>query len=167
MCHHIKLWILSKTFFLKIYLCILCIWVHSSCTDGCEPSCGCWELNSNLCSPRPCSLRPKDLFIIMCKYTVAVFRHTRRGHRFHYRWLWATMWLLGFELRTFRRAVSALNHWDISPALNFFLRKQNYASWGFSIRKVKNEIMMAKGLKTTQYVRHRNTRSIRQIPQSL
>jgi hypothetical protein len=26
------------------------------------------------------------------------------------------MWLLGIELRTFRRAVSALNHWAISPA---------------------------------------------------
>jgi hypothetical protein len=25
---------------------ILCIWVHCSCTDGCEPSRGCWELNS-------------------------------------------------------------------------------------------------------------------------
>ena len=23
----------------------------------------------------------KDLFIIICKYTVAVFRHTRRGHQ--------------------------------------------------------------------------------------
>jgi hypothetical protein len=32
------------------------------------------------------------------------------GVRSHYRWLWVTMWLLGFELRTFRRAVSALNH---------------------------------------------------------
>jgi hypothetical protein len=28
--------------------------------------------------------------------------------RSHYRWLWATMWLLGFELRTFGRAISAL-----------------------------------------------------------
>jgi hypothetical protein len=27
------------------------------------------------------------------------------------------MWLLGFELRTFGRAVSALNHCAISPAL--------------------------------------------------
>jgi hypothetical protein len=27
------------------------------------------------------------------------------GVRFRYRWLWATMWLLGFELRTFGRAV--------------------------------------------------------------
>jgi hypothetical protein len=41
-----------------IYLLILCIFVHCSCfqtyqrrasdpiTDGCEPPCGCWELNS-------------------------------------------------------------------------------------------------------------------------
>jgi len=27
------------------------------------------------------------------------------------------MWLLGFELRTSGRTVSALNHWAISPAL--------------------------------------------------
>jgi len=44
--------------FLKKYLFILCIWVHCRClqthqkkasdliTDGCEPPCGCWELNS-------------------------------------------------------------------------------------------------------------------------
>jgi len=36
--------------------------------------------------------------------------------RYHYRWLWATMWLLGIELRTSERAVSALNRWTISPA---------------------------------------------------
>ena len=29
----------------KIYLFILCIWVNCSCTDGCEPSRCCWELN--------------------------------------------------------------------------------------------------------------------------
>jgi hypothetical protein len=34
----------------------------------------------------------------------------------HYRWLWVTMWLVGIELRTSGRAVSALNHWVISPA---------------------------------------------------
>jgi hypothetical protein len=39
------------------------------------------------------------------------------------RWLWATMWLLGFELRTFRRAVSALNHWAISPAPSYVFKK--------------------------------------------
>jgi len=38
------------------------------------------------------------------------------GIRSHYRWLWATMWLLGIELRTSGRAVGALNHWAISPA---------------------------------------------------
>ena len=43
--------------FLDVYL-ILCMWAHCSClqthqkrasdpiTDGCEPPCGCWELNS-------------------------------------------------------------------------------------------------------------------------
>jgi hypothetical protein len=50
----------------------------------------------------------KDLFIIICKYTVAIFRAPEEGIRSHYGWLLATMWLLGFELRTFRRAVSAL-----------------------------------------------------------
>jgi hypothetical protein len=29
------------------------------------------------------------------------------------------MWLLGFELRTFGRAISALNHCAISPAPSF------------------------------------------------
>ena len=38
------------------------------------------------------------------------------GVRSCYGWLWATIWLLGFELMTFRRAVSALNCWAISPA---------------------------------------------------
>ena len=47
------------------------------------------------------------------KYTVAVFRHMRRGHQISSRMLWANMWLLGFELRTFWRAVSALNSWAI------------------------------------------------------
>ena len=32
--------------------------------------------------------------------------------------MWATMWLLGIELRTSRGAVSALNHWAIPPALD-------------------------------------------------
>jgi len=38
------------------------------------------------------------------------------GIRSDYRWLWATMWLLGIELRTPGRAVVALNHWAIPPA---------------------------------------------------
>jgi hypothetical protein len=66
------------------------------------------------------------LFIIF-KYTVAVFRCTE-GIRSHHGWLWATMWLLGFELRTFRRAVVALNRWAISPALIYFLFLKLYSS---------------------------------------
>ena len=38
------------------------------------------------------------------------------GPFLHCRWLWATMWCLGIELRTSRKAVSALNRWAISPA---------------------------------------------------
>jgi hypothetical protein len=51
------------------------------------------------------------------------------GIRSHYRWLWATMLLLGIELRTSGRAVSAPNLCAISPApqiliviVNFYLR---------------------------------------------
>ena len=70
-----------------------------------------------------CSLWAEDLFIIICKYTVAVFRHTpEKGIRAHYGWLWATMWLLRFELRTFGRAVSALNRWAIPPALELIFK---------------------------------------------
>jgi hypothetical protein len=43
--------------------------------------------------------------------------HTpEEGVRSHHGWLWATMWLLEFELRTFRRAVNAFNRWAISLA---------------------------------------------------
>ena len=38
------------------------------------------------------------------------------GGRSHYGWLRATMWLLGFELGTFGRAVSALNRSLSHPA---------------------------------------------------
>jgi hypothetical protein len=39
------------------------------------------EFRTFACSGRLCSLRPKDLFIIIHKYTVAVFRRTRRGRQ--------------------------------------------------------------------------------------
>jgi hypothetical protein len=42
------------------------------------------------------------------------------GIRSHYRWLWATMWLLGFEFKTPGRAVSAFNRWAIFPAHKMF-----------------------------------------------
>ena len=47
------------------------------------------------------------------------------GNRSLYGWFWATMWLLGIELRTSERVASVLNHWAISPnhcsyVFNFF-----------------------------------------------
>jgi hypothetical protein len=40
------------------------------------------EFRTSACSGQPHSLlQPKDLLIIINKYTVAVFRHTRRGHQ--------------------------------------------------------------------------------------
>jgi hypothetical protein len=48
----------------------------------------------------------------ICMYTLM----SEEDIRSHYRWLWATMWLLGIELPTSGRAASALNHWTISPA---------------------------------------------------
>jgi hypothetical protein len=51
----------------------------------------------------------KIYLFIICKYTVAVFRHSRRGSQISLRMVVSHVWLLGFELRTFRRAVSALN----------------------------------------------------------
>jgi hypothetical protein len=51
----------------------------------------------------------KDLFIVTCKYNIAVFRQTRKGCQIS---LWMVVIhhvVAGFELRTFIRAVSALN----------------------------------------------------------
>jgi hypothetical protein len=52
------------------------------------------------------------------------------GIRSDYRWLWATMWLLGIELRTSRRAISALNRWASSPAPKY-LFKRLINAWGW------------------------------------
>jgi hypothetical protein len=46
---------------------------------------------------------------------------TEQGIGSHYRWLWATMWLLGIELRTSGGAASDLNLWAICPAWVMFV----------------------------------------------
>jgi hypothetical protein len=51
----------------------------------------------------------KDLFII-CKFTIAVFRHTRRGRLILLHMSVSYHVVMGFELRTSGRADSALNH---------------------------------------------------------
>jgi hypothetical protein len=72
------------------------------------------ELNKGLTS----FLFSLRFFFSFPDYTVAVFRHTRRGLGPHYRCLWVTMWGLGVELRTCGRA---LNRWAISPALRAYV----------------------------------------------
>jgi hypothetical protein len=52
----------------------------------------------------------------MCVHCSCLQTLQKRASDFCYGWLWATMWLLGFELWTFGRAVGALNRWAISPA---------------------------------------------------
>ena len=61
--------------------------------------------------------------VFLCKIYLFLFMlvhchclQTQKDIRFHYRWLWANMWVLGIELRTFGRAVSAHSGWAISPA---------------------------------------------------
>ena len=73
----------------KGYLFILCILVHCSCTDGCEPSFGCWELNfQDLCSFWSATLAPAQRFIYFIhKYTVAVFRCARGERQIPLWWL--------------------------------------------------------------------------------
>ena len=44
------------------------------------------------------------------------------------------MWSLGFELRTFIRAVSALTHWDILPASTCHLLIVDLCAWAFDIQ---------------------------------
>jgi hypothetical protein len=75
--------------FFKIYLFILCIWVQMVVSHHVVAR----NWTQDLCVLRPHSLRPKDLFIYY--YT------PEEGIRSHYRWLWATMWLLRFEHGTF------------------------------------------------------------------
>jgi len=65
----------------------------------------------------------KRFIYLLYEYTELSSDTPEEGIGSHYRWLWATMWLLGFECRTSGRAVSAPNHWAISPALDLsFLR---------------------------------------------
>lgn len=52
-------------------------------------------------------------------YEYMVLTEIRRGHwmpwNYTYGWLWATIWMLGIEPRSFARTRSALNYWDTFP----------------------------------------------------
>ena len=60
----------------------------------------------------------KDLFIMYLSTLLLSSDTSVEGIRSCYRWLWATMWLLGIELKTFGRAVIVLNCWVISLAFS-------------------------------------------------
>ena len=60
----------------------------------------------------------KDLFIMYMSTLLLSSDTSVEGIRSCYRWLWATMWLLGIELKTFGRAVIILNCWVISLAFS-------------------------------------------------
>jgi hypothetical protein len=60
----------------------------------------------------------KIYLFYLCEYTVAVFRHTRKGHQIPLQVV-VTMWLLGIELRTWGKAVSTLNHWPSLQPMEF------------------------------------------------
>jgi hypothetical protein len=60
----------------------------------------------------------KDLFIYLWVRCSCFTSEEAIGS--YYKWLWATMWLLGFELRTSGRTVTALNHLAISLTLLFW-----------------------------------------------
>ena len=125
------------SFFFFLRFIMLCIWVHCSCTDGFEPSCGCWEFRTSarsgwphpvdpacsgqLCSLSPCSLWPKDLFITIHKYTVAVFRRTRRGSQISLQVVVSHHVVPGIELRISGRTVTDLNCWEIFPVRTWTL----------------------------------------------
>ena len=68
-----------------------------------------------------CSLRPKDLFIIISKYTVAVFRHSRRGRQISLCMVLSHHVVAGtWSQDLWKNSQCALDHWAISPALADF-----------------------------------------------
>ena len=92
-------------------------------TSNCElPQCGCWELNSGPLEEQQ-ALFKKYFLIFFFFFFLVVSTPSLSSDRSeenigsYYRWLRATMWLLGTELRASRRAISALNLGAISPAL--------------------------------------------------
>jgi hypothetical protein len=123
------------------YFYFMCISVLSVClcegvwcpgpgvTDSCKQA-AMWVLGIELGSSgrvasalnhRAISPAPQSRFILFLQiflvYECSICMYTcepEEGIRSHHRWLWATMWLLGFELRTSGRSVGALNRWAIS-----------------------------------------------------
>jgi hypothetical protein len=102
---------------------------------------------------------------------------TEEAFRSYYRWLWATMWLLGLELRISGRTVSAFNHWAISLALGIFLisdwcRKTQVLVGGSMlgsvvlgcIRKQAEQVLRNKSVSSTPHVASASVPAFRTLP---
>jgi hypothetical protein len=74
-------------------------------TDGCEPPCGFWDLNSGPLKEKSVILTAESSLQPSLFYS-------------SHRWLWATLWLLGTDL--WKAAASAHNCWAISPVQAFW-----------------------------------------------
>jgi hypothetical protein len=79
----------------------------------------------------------------------------KEGIKFHYKWLWAIVWLLGIELRTFGGTVSALNHWAISSSPPKTIILLEYNLYNLQIAQLKSTV---NGLSTfTESSNHQHT----------
>jgi hypothetical protein len=65
--------------------------------------------SSTIKLPHVFTSKKKNLFIYFMNVDALSSDTPEEGIGSQYRWLWATMWLLGIELNTPGRAVSALN----------------------------------------------------------
>jgi hypothetical protein len=80
------------------------------------PASASWVLRLKVCATTPGC---EDLFIYFVHMLTPPLLSSgtpEEGTTPHYRWLWATMWLLRIKFRISGKAVRTLNHWAISPA---------------------------------------------------
>jgi hypothetical protein len=89
---------------------------------------------------RPCSLWPKDLFIIICKYTVAVFRHTRRGHQ------------ISLQMVMFHHVVAGIWTQDLGKSSQFSLPLSHLSNPLLIISKTKYHTFIASSIITLDFL---------------
>ena len=86
-------------------------------TDGCEPPCGCWELNSGPLLFICVYVSLHEYMCITCmQELVGATRGRQISLNWSYRWLWATTFVLAAEPGFPVKIVSALNCWAICPS---------------------------------------------------
>ena len=101
----------------------------------------CWDYREPPCLPAFFVLFCFVLFcfvkyVFVCLFVCLIYVSAQllssdtpeEGTRSYYRWLWATMWLLGIELGTSRR-VSVLNRWAISAVRLRAFIYSGYTHW--------------------------------------